>query len=217
MILNVLKKKDIINEIHSELISFGKIIAVIIIAAIIDTIIFTKYIAYFGTFLGGFACFTVILPLVLIGVGIFLTLIRTPLVKSLTSKKVNIFCVVLAIVLIILPVYIAWPSVSPTYMDRQPIQQLQLSSDGSFLLSISGGAANLASENKSEFKQIYDYIIWDTSSGKQIWNRTTTNYDDIRISLDGKYVEDPLDQSIRSVASGEALAYVSRYAIRLVS
>lgn len=202
-----IKKKDIINEIHSELIDFGKIIAVIIIAAVIDTIIFTKYIAYFGTFLGGFACFTVILPLVLIGVGIFLTLIRTPLVKSLTCKKVNIFCVILAIVLIILPVYIAWPSVSPTYMDRQPIRQLHLSSDGSFLLSISGGAANLASENKSKFKQIYDYIIWNTSSGNQIWNRTTTNYDDIRISPDGKYVEDPLDQSIRSIASGEALTY----------
>jgi len=202
-----IKKKDIINEIHSELIGFGKIIAVIIIGVVIDTIIFTKYIAYFGTLLGGFACFTVILPLVLIGVGIFLTFIRTPLGKSLTSKKVNIFCVVLAIVLIILPVYIAWPSISPTYMDRQPIRQLHLSSDGSFLLSISGGAANLASENKSEFKQIYDYIIWNTSSGNPIWNRTTTNHDDIRISPDGKYVEDPLNQSIQSIALRKALTY----------
>lgn len=201
-----IKKKDIINEIHSELIGFGKIIAVIIIALVIDIIIFTKYIGYFGTLLGGFVCFTVMLPLVLIGVGIFLTFIRTPLGKSLTSKKVNIFCVVLAIVLIILPVYITWPSISPTYMDRQPIRQLHLSSDGSFLLSISGGA-HLASENKSEYKQIYDYIIWNTSSGNQIWNRTTTKYDDIRISPDGKYVEDPLDQSIQSITSGGAFTY----------
>lgn len=202
-----IKKKDIINEIHSEHIGFEKIILVIFIAVVIDTIIFTKYIAYFGTLLGGFVCFTIILPLILIGLGIFLTFIRTPFGKSLTNKKVNIFFIILIIVLIILPIYIVWPSISPTYMDRQPIQQLHLSSDGSFLLSISGGVANLASENKSEFKQIYDYIIWNTSSGNPIWNRTTTNRDDIRISPDGKYVEDPLDQSIRSISSGEALTY----------
>lgn len=202
-----IKKKDVINEIHSDLIGFGKIIVVIFIAAVIDILIFTKYIAYFGGLLGGFVCFTIILPLILIGLGIFLTLIRTPFGKSLTNIKVNIFFIILLIVLIILPVYIVWPAISPTYMSGQPIRQLHLSSDGSFLLSISGGAANLASENKSEFKQIYDYIIWNTSSGNPIWNRTTKNYDDIRISPDGKYVEDPLDQSIRSITSGEALTY----------
>jgi hypothetical protein len=203
------KKRDIINEIHSELIDVGKIMIAIIIALIIDTIIYTNYIAHFGFILGGLICPVIILPLVLIGVGILLIFIRTPLGKSFTNKKVNVFYVILTIVLILFPTTLIWPSISPTYMGRQPINQLHLSSDGNFVLSISGGVSNLAP--KSDDNRIYDYIIWNTTSGKPIWNITTRNYNyiNIRISPDGKYVEDPRDQTIRSIASWKTLTSCS--------
>jgi len=213
----LIKKKDINNEIHSKLFDFGKIIAVSLFAWFVDIVIFSTSIREYAILLGGVVCITVIIPMVIIGLGIFLTFIRTPLGKSITNKKVNIFCIVLAILLIILPVYLIWPSISPTYMDRQPIQQFHLSSNGTRLLSISGGMP-LVPIKKYSLNYVFDYIIWNTTSGNIIWNRTLSNYYsaktfsyyyDAKISPDGRYFINIENNTIASIESGETVAHFS--------
>jgi len=93
-------------------------------------------------------------------------------------------------------------------MDKQPIQQLHLSSDGTRLLSISGGEF-LALENSPFQRPVYDYIIWNTISGEIIWNKTTSNYFDATISPDGKYFLNFENKTIISIVSGVTLVPIS--------
>lgn len=167
--------------------------------------------------LGGILCLTVIIPAIIIVIGLFLIFVRTPLGKSITNKKVNIFCIVLAILLIILPVYTIWPSVSPTYMDRQPIQYLHLSSNGTRLLSISGGMPLVSVKNRPNYDR-FDYIIWNTTTGKILWNTSLSNYyhpetilyyQDAIISPDGRYFINIGNNSIISIESGEIITHFS--------
>jgi len=95
---------------------------------------------------------------------------------------------------------------SPTYQGRQPIEYLSLSSDGSRLLSISGD------HNIVGNKPIYDYIVWDTSSGEILWNETLMGVSQpILLSPNGKYLIKPENHSIYSI-NGEIIAeYTGQY------
>jgi hypothetical protein len=212
-----MKKKDIINEIHPKLFILGKIITASFFALLVDTIIFSTSIREYAMLLGGILCLTVFIPAIIIVIGLFLIFVRTPLGKSITNKKENIFCIILAILLIILPVYTIWPSISPTYMDRQPTIQLHLSSDGTKLLSISGGMP-LVPVKKYQLHYVYDYIIWNTTSGKIIWNTTVSNYQNPKtyldyyyatISPDGRYFINIDNNSLIAIESGETNVYFS--------
>jgi hypothetical protein len=79
------KRRDVINEIHYDLLDFGKIFLVIFFALIVDIAIFSTSIREYAVPLGVVVFITIFLPLIVIGLGIFLILIRMPFHKSLSN------------------------------------------------------------------------------------------------------------------------------------
>jgi hypothetical protein len=181
---------------------FIKIVIIGFIALIINAVILMTALGSNAGFFTDYVCLIFYIPGILVGVGIFLILLRTPAAKYIESKKMRYFYVIFAVLIVVLPIIVGWPMLSPTYTGRQPIRQLHLSFDGSRLVSISGGM-HLASEETHDYNQIYDHIIWNTSSGKIIWNETTPDYFDTKISPNGEYSISSMSNSIISVTSGE--------------
>jgi hypothetical protein len=104
-------------------------------------------------------------------------------------------------------------------MDRQPVEHLYLSSDGNRLLSISGGMSLVSVKNRPNYHR-FDYIIWNTTTGKILWNTSLSNYyhpetilyyQDATISPDGRYFINIDNNSIISVESGKITHFSGTY------
>ncbi len=168
-------QRKIGNKIFDpRLFVFVKIIIIGFIALIINAVILMSYFGSNAGFFTDFVCLIFYIPGILIGACIFLILLRTPAAKYIESKKMRYFYVIFAILIVILPIIFGWSMLSPTYQGRQPVTTVKLSFDGSRLFSISGGQSIVSNQDKGR-DIVYDYIVWNTSSGNIIWNETIRN------------------------------------------
>jgi hypothetical protein len=199
----LMKKKDTLNEIHPMINFFGIIVGVGIFVWIIDLLFLSTVIGANVLFLGGVVCILVIVPVIIVGLVIFLIFVRTPLNKTLTQKNLTIFCVIMGIVLLILPTYLIWPSVSPTYNGNLWANQLSFSSDNARLFVHSQGSQIVNVEPHPGF--LATYQIWNLSSGTLLWNTTSSQNAEMTLSPDGGLLSNMDNKSIFSLQSNTYL------------
>jgi hypothetical protein len=206
----LIKKKDSLNEIHPRITIFGIIVGVGIFIWIIDLLFLSTVIGAYVLFIGGIVCILVILPVITVGLAIFLIFVRTPLSKTLTRKNVTIFCVIMGIVLLILPTYFIWPSVSPTYNGNLWANQISFSSDNARLFVHSEGSQIVTVEPHPGF--LATYQVWNLSSGTLLWNTTSSQNAEMMLSPDGEFLSNADSKSIFSLQSNTSLGtYVGDY------
>ncbi len=194
---------------------FVKIVIIGFVAFMINAVLLMTALGSNAGFFTEFVCLIFYIPSILVGLCIFLILLRTPAVKYFESKKMRYFYVILAVLIVVLPIIVGWPMLSPTYTGRQPVIAVKLSSDGSRLLSVSGGEPVVSSQNTAH-DYVFDYIVWNMDSGDIIWNETTqesysagsSKY--VAISPNGNYLVGR--GNIISIQSGQPIAsYTGRF------
>ncbi len=188
------KRKDTLNEIHSKLDVYGTIVAVAIAAWFIDVIFFSTAIEEYGFLLGGVVCVLVAIPLIVIGLAIFLVFVRTPLSKKLTRRNITIFCVIMVIILLIVPPYVVWPSISPTYKSTLRVTELSFSKNNEHLFVHTEGSNVITNASLPEF--LATYQVWDLRTESLVWSTKNNrypvidlfHYNQIALSPDGEFL-----------------------------
>jgi len=212
----LMKKKDTLNEVHPRIHLFGIIVGAGIFVWIIDLLFLSTVIGANVLFLGGVVCILVIVPVIIVGLAIFLIFVRTPLSKTLTRKNVTLFCVIMGIVLLILPTYFIWPSVSPTYNGNLWANQFSFSNDNARLFVHSQGSQIVNVEPYPGF--LATYQVWNLSSGTLLWNTTSSQNAEMTLSPDGEFLSNTDNKSIFSLRSNTYLGnYVGDYFVWVMS
>ena len=197
------KNKDTENEIHSRLDIFGKIVGVGIIAWFADLIFFSTAIGGYALLLGELVCFVIIIPVIIIGLALFLILVRTPLSKKLTRRNVIIVYVILAVIILIFPTYFIWPSISPTYQGSLHVNQLSFSKNNERVFVRAEGSNIMTAAPYPGFLTMYQ--VWDLSSGTLVWNITNPHNIEMALSPNGDLINNENNRTIYSLGTGTYL------------
>jgi len=192
------------KTLGSRLLVFLILVIIGFIALFIQSIILTTFLYPNAGLFTVFLCIAIYIPGILIAFVVFLLLIRTPFVRYIDSKNMKYFYIVFATLIVLLPIILGWSMLSPTYSGRQGIIDINLSSDGSRLLSISGGRPVISSESERPV-YFFDFIIWNTATGNIIWNDTSANSYHLYLSPNGEYFVNADNNRIYSIPSGDEL------------
>lgn len=200
-----IEKRDKIKILDDKRLTvYAKIVLVGFAALFIGSILLTFFIFYFAFLLYYIICLTIFIPSIIIGLTIFLILIRTPSAKFIESKNMRVFYVILLVLIILLPVILIQDMLSPTYSGRLQIERLMLSSNGTklFLSSCDGIAI---SPEVDRYVTIWDNYIFSTKTGEILMHEKSYKSIYSCISPGGNYIVNDLNQTIISVSTGEII------------
>jgi len=203
-----IEKRDKIKILdYKRLGVYIKIVLVGFAALVIGTVLLTIFIFYLASILYYIICITIFIPAIIIGLIIFLILIRTSYAKIVESKNIKFFYIIIVLLIIILPMILSWHLLFATQQDRLNIEHLELSSDGTRLLLYSKDHYIISPKADQDGK-LCDNYIWDTQTGEILLHETAKSRIYFRISPDGNYIINEQNKTIISVSTGEI---VGRY------
>jgi hypothetical protein len=154
---------------------FTKILIAIVVGWIVSIII-SNCLFLAAPIFHGVICVFVFLPAIVIGFVIFLIVVKFKGEKYATAKKINRFSLFLLILIVIVYTLFASYHISPTYMGNLDIHYMDLSSDGSKLLTISSCYTSVISPETGSEIYPHEAILWNTNSGEKIWRLKTEDY-----------------------------------------
>jgi hypothetical protein len=173
-------RKDGENTTHKGMDFFIKIFLTCLIAFFINILFVSSYVGIYGMLFGEILCVLIYVPLIIIIMVIFLLIRRSSKAKFITNKATNIFCILLGVILVVMPMLLVWPSLSPTYNGNLRAYQLSFSTDNTRLLVNSEGSQIMSVGPHPGF--LATYQVWDLNSGRILWN-TTTNKTNVQMTL----------------------------------
>ncbi len=177
---------------------FIKIILTIFISSVVAFLIIDQFSPVMSLLIIPFLCIIFYLPLIIIFIVVTLLLykFRTPFI---TKKSFNLFFVILGILLVLIQIGIIWPNVSPTYESHLYPDGISFSNDNSRLFAYCQGDGQLI-VSLEPYEYICELYVWDINTGEVIWNKTTSEYINMKLSPDGNYLINNYNNSIFSIS-----------------